>query len=73
MKVQVSAPESDSNATRTPAPVVMTDGATLNTFLVEEQTTIRSILVEAMETLTTLRFVGVHHDRAFRPAMAAGP
>lgn len=42
--------------------MVMTGGADLNTFLVEDHHNTRLILVEAMETLTPVRFVGIATD-----------
>ncbi|MES2399818.1 MAG: response regulator [Pseudomonadota bacterium] len=40
----------------------MTEGAKLNTFLVEDNEDTRDIVVEAMETLTSVRFVSVATD-----------
>ena len=42
----------------------MTEGPGLNAFLVEDNKDTRNVLVEAMETLTSLRFVGVASDEA---------
>jgi len=42
----------------------MTEGTRLNAFLVEDNEDTRNIVVEAMETLTSVRFVGVATDEA---------
>lgn len=42
----------------------MTNGATLNAFLVEDNEDTRSVVIEAMETLTSFRFMGVAGNEA---------